>query len=208
MWPISVASQFYSNWRFVPAYNNGTAPYGTWTAKSATVLTSYFNGSDSCAQRGVVCQNDVAVITLNPQSGAYPGTKTGYLGYGWNGYSYNSSGQVLISQLGYPVALDNGALMERTDSQGFTSASQLQQHGHWLVADRWLERRTMGRQSRHRPGAQRYLLRHRRQPQHRGRCDQLGLCQHRDQGAGCLAVHDRQHHRSGQCRLQLDPGCL
>lgn len=117
------ANQFYSNWRFVPAYNNGTAPYGTWTAKSATVLTSYLNGSDSCASRGVVCQNDVAVITLNPQSGAYPGAKTGYLGYGWNGYSYNSSGQVLISQLGYPVALDNGALMERTDSQGFTSAS-------------------------------------------------------------------------------------
>ncbi len=117
------ASQFYSNWRFVPAYNNGTAPYGTWTAKSATVMTSYFNGTDSCAQSGVICQNDVAVITLNAQSGAYPGTTTGYLGYGWNGYSYNSSGQVLISQLGYPVALDNGALMERTDSQGFTSAS-------------------------------------------------------------------------------------
>jgi V8-like Glu-specific endopeptidase len=117
------ASQFYTNWRFVPAYNNGTAPYGTWTARSATVLTSYFNGTDSCAVRGVVCQNDVAVITLNAQGGAYPGTTTGYLGYGWNGYSYNSSGQVLINQLGYPVALDSGALMERTDSQGFTSAS-------------------------------------------------------------------------------------
>ena len=51
------------------------------------------------------------------------GARTGYLGYGWNGYSYNSSGQVLISQLGYPVALDGGALMERTNSQGFTSAS-------------------------------------------------------------------------------------
>ncbi|MFZ1427932.1 MAG: hypothetical protein WAS21_14300, partial [Geminicoccaceae bacterium] len=100
-----------------------TAPYGTWTARSATVLTSYFNGTDSCAVRGVVCQNDVAVITLNAQGGAYPGTTTGYLGYGWNGYSYNSSGQVLINQLGYPVALDSGALMERTDSQGFTSAS-------------------------------------------------------------------------------------
>lgn len=116
-------SQFYTNWRFVPAYNNGAAPYGTWTAKSAYVLTSYFNGTDSCAASGVVCQNDVAVITLNAQGGAYAGTKTGYLGYGWNGYSYNSSGQVLISQLGYPVALDSGALMERTDSQGFTSAS-------------------------------------------------------------------------------------
>ena len=24
-------SQFYSGWQFVPAYRNGTAPYGTWT---------------------------------------------------------------------------------------------------------------------------------------------------------------------------------
>jgi V8-like Glu-specific endopeptidase len=115
-------SQFYTNWRFVPAYNNGAAPFGTWTAASARVLTSYFNGTDSCAVSGVICTNDVAVITLTPQGGAYPGPRTGYLGYGVNGYSYNSSGQVLINQLGYPVALDNGALMERTDSQGFTSA--------------------------------------------------------------------------------------
>ncbi|MFZ1427927.1 MAG: hypothetical protein WAS21_14275, partial [Geminicoccaceae bacterium] len=100
-----------------------TAPYGTWTARSATVLTSYFNGTDSCAVRGVVCQNDVAVITLKAQGGTYPATETGYLGVGLDGYSYNGSGQVLISQLGYPLALDSGALMERTDSQGFTSAT-------------------------------------------------------------------------------------
>jgi hypothetical protein len=62
------------------------------------------------------------VIVLNPQSGRYAGVITGWYGYGWNGYSYNSSQQALISQLGYPVALDNGLLMERGDSQGYTSA--------------------------------------------------------------------------------------
>mgnify|MGYP000972664976 CR=1 FL=1 len=117
------ARQFYSNWRFVPAYNNGVAPYGTWTAASARVLTSYFAGTDPCAQRGVICQNDVAILRLNPQGGAFPGPRTGTLGYGINGYSYNGSGQVLIKQLGYPVALDGGGLMEQTDSQGFTAAS-------------------------------------------------------------------------------------
>ena len=115
--------QFYSNWRFVPAYNNGKAPYGTWTAQTATVLTAYYNGSDPCAQTGVICQDDVALITLAPQSGVYAGTRTGWLGYGWNGYSYNGAGQVQIGQIGYPVALDSGALQERTDSQGFTAAS-------------------------------------------------------------------------------------
>ena len=37
-------SQFYSNWQFVPAYNNGSAPYGVWSAKGVTILTAYYNG--------------------------------------------------------------------------------------------------------------------------------------------------------------------
>ena len=74
------AQQFYSNWRFVPAYNNGTAPYGVWTAATAWVMTSYYSGTESCAVSGVVCPNDVAVIVLNPQGGVYAGAKTGYYG--------------------------------------------------------------------------------------------------------------------------------
>lgn len=116
------ARQFYTNWRFVPAYNNGAAPFGTWTAANAYVLTSYFAGTDSCAVSGVVCQNDVGVIVLAPQGGRYAGASTGWLGYGWNGYGFNPSNLALITQLGYPVALDAGKLMERTDSQGFVSA--------------------------------------------------------------------------------------
>ncbi|MFM0069239.1 trypsin-like serine peptidase [Paraburkholderia aspalathi] len=115
--------QFYAHWVFVPAYSNGAAPYGTWTAASATVMTSYFNGTDSCAVRGVVCQDDVAVLTLSPQTGAYAGNYAGWYGYGWNGYGFNGSAQTLIDQLGYPVALDNGTLMQRNDSQGFVGAS-------------------------------------------------------------------------------------
>lgn len=114
--------QFYSNWVFTPAYSNGTAPYGVWNAASATVMTSYYNGSDPCAVRGIVCQDDVAVIVLTPQSGSYAGNRTGWYGYGWNGYGFTSSGSVLINQLGYPVALDGGGLMQRNDSQGFVAS--------------------------------------------------------------------------------------
>ena len=117
--------QFYSNWQYVPAYRNGTAPYGVWNVVSATIKTSYYNGTDPCASgaSGVVCQNDIAVLTLVPQSSVYAGTRTGWFGYGWNGYSFNPSNQALISQLGYPVALDGGLLMERTDSQGYVAPS-------------------------------------------------------------------------------------
>lgn len=116
-------NQFYSNWAFVPAYSNGAAPYGVWRAASATVMTAYYNGTDSCTVSGVVCQDDVAVLTLAPQSGSYAGTHTGWYGYGWNGYGFNPSSQALIDQLGYPVALDGGALMERNDSQGYKAGN-------------------------------------------------------------------------------------
>src|SRR5262245_60507594 len=111
--------QFYSGWTFIPAYFNGSASYGTWTAASAIVLTAYFDGSDPCAQSGVICQDDVGLIVLNAQSGHYAGNYTGWYGYGWNGYSYfpwQSHSQAEITQLGYPVALDGGLRMERTDS--------------------------------------------------------------------------------------------
>ena len=114
--------RFYTNFQYVPAYHLGAAPYGVWTAAQVRVTTSYFAGTDSCAVSGVVCANDVAVIVLAAKSGAYPGAQTGYFGYGYNGYSY-VNGQAAITQLGYPVALNSGNRMIRTDSQGSVSAS-------------------------------------------------------------------------------------
>ena len=116
------ARRYYTNWQFVPGYRNGNAPYGTWAASSARVLPSYFNGSDSCAQRGVVCTNGIAVIQLAPQNRAYPGTRTGWYGYAWNGWGFTPSGLTHVTQIGYPGGLDNAKIMERTDSYGFKSA--------------------------------------------------------------------------------------
>ncbi len=117
------ARRFHTNWRFVPGYRNGAAPFGTWTVNTAIVLTSYFNGTDPCAVSGIVCQNDVAVLRLNAQSGTFPGTRTGFYGFGWNGFGFTGSGLTHVTQIGYPVCLDNGQLMERNDSQGFRSAA-------------------------------------------------------------------------------------
>jgi V8-like Glu-specific endopeptidase len=112
------AKQFYHNWQFVPGYRNGSAPYGVWTAKSATILTAYYNGTDGCYQYGVICPDDVAVLTLN----GTPGNTTGWFGYGWNGYGF--AGTITqITQLGYPVGLDNAAYMERTDTYGYTNST-------------------------------------------------------------------------------------
>ncbi|MDD5275939.1 MAG: trypsin-like serine protease [Methylovulum sp.] len=121
---------FYSNWTFIPAHNGTLAPYGIWDGISPVIMTSYYDGTDSCASPGVVCQNDVAVIKLAAKpirrTTYYAGDKTGWYAYGWNGYSYapflrKTAAQ--ISQLGYPQAIDGGDLMERTDSLGYVDGS-------------------------------------------------------------------------------------
>lgn len=117
------ASRFYTSFQFIPAYQSGFAPYGAWTVAQARVLTPYFDGTDSCVVPGVVCADDVAVLVLNPQSGAYAGASTGYLGYTWGGWGFNPAVEALITQLGYPASLDSGEIMERTDSQSYNGAA-------------------------------------------------------------------------------------
>lgn len=109
---------FYKNFRFVPGYKNGQAPYGVWWGAKAAVLNSWLKGTDRCTDGGVVCTNDVGVIRLSPKNGVYAGQRTGFYGYGTNGFGF-VSGTTHVTQLGYPVCLDNGNLMERTDSQGY-----------------------------------------------------------------------------------------
>lgn len=110
--------QFYTGWQFTPGYRNGSAPYGTWGATTAYVLSSYYNGTDGCYQYGVICPDDVALIVLN----GTPGNSSGWFGY-WYGGGFTSNGLAEITQLGYPVGLDNGAYMERNDSQGYKNST-------------------------------------------------------------------------------------
>ena len=115
-------STYYHNFRFYPGYRSGAAPFGNQTVYQVWIKTAYYNGTDNCAQFGVVCPDDVAVLILNTQSGAYVGTQTGWYGYGYNGFGF-TNGVTHITQIGYPECLDNGTLMERNDSQGFVSGS-------------------------------------------------------------------------------------
>ena len=85
------------------------------------MLKAYLDGTDGCAEFGfgVVCPDDVAILTLRPQNGAFAGDSTGTVEYGLNQVGFTATGEALISELGYPALLDRGELMERTDAQGF-----------------------------------------------------------------------------------------
>ena len=114
---------WHTNFVFVPSRSDSKLPYGSWTA-----LTERFRRRTSTAptpaRRGAS-----SATTTSPSSpwrptgtGKLPGTVVGWYGYGWNGYSYVSSfGSASLSsltQLGYPVAFDQGIRMERNDGVG------------------------------------------------------------------------------------------
>lgn len=100
---------WYNNWAFTPAYQNGNAPYGTFTGQSCSILTKWVNmkGSYKINQW---TRYDVAICTMNSNSAEQTlNEAVGYAGMIWN-YGYNQ----LNFNSGYPAQdynlqwIDNG----------------------------------------------------------------------------------------------------
>jgi len=56
------ASNFHTNWAFVPAYADGQRPYGTWTARDLLTTSGWANGGDFSYDNGA------AVVSTNAGS--------------------------------------------------------------------------------------------------------------------------------------------
>jgi hypothetical protein len=65
------AAGFAHSISFEPARHADKRPYGTWRAKEWWIPKAYHDGTDKCQIKGVVCENDVAVINTpsNPIRG-------------------------------------------------------------------------------------------------------------------------------------------
>lgn len=120
---------------FIPAQDNSSSPYRLFESTQFLIPTPYFDGTDTCIQTGVVCNNDVALVALNNNAiGQQAGELAGWFGYGWNGYSYTIPASdyrsvfgdkafVSLTQLGYPGEFDSGVRMQLNTAYGaiFTS---------------------------------------------------------------------------------------
>lgn len=90
-------NRWYSNWVFSPAYRNGTSPYGTFTARTCTILTAWVNLSGSYSINSWA-RYDVAVCSMNNNSARQTlNQAVGFAGRSWN-YGYNQ----LHFNSGYP----------------------------------------------------------------------------------------------------------
>ena len=82
---------FATNWAFVPAYDDGARPYGTFTARQLTTTTQWQNSGDF--------DYDVAFAVLNTLNGAHLTDVVGGQSIGFN----QPRGQYMYS-FGYPAA--------------------------------------------------------------------------------------------------------
>lgn len=109
--------------RFGSGSGSYALPFGQWDAFDMFIPTVYFNGTDDCTVFGVVCANDIAIIVVEPNAnGDYPGDVVQTYDFYRNSNPYTSFQGVNAAQitaLGYPVNLESGRKMIRTDSLGY-----------------------------------------------------------------------------------------
>jgi len=78
-----------TNMIFVPAYRNGSYPYGSFTVKSMTALSGWVNSNNLAYDIGMVAVNDRSGLKLSQWVGSL-------------GFLYNTSGTQLFHAFGYP----------------------------------------------------------------------------------------------------------
>jgi hypothetical protein len=122
----------FTNFKFQPGHYGPAgataaqkAPFGTWTTRVVARSNTWVDGTDIGS--GSARDNDVAVFIIAKKAGKFIGDRTGWLGYGWNNYSFVSSSKTgnlavaATSTLGYPALMDAGRIMQRADGPTYTT---------------------------------------------------------------------------------------
>jgi hypothetical protein len=95
---------FYTNWAFVPAYRDGTRPYGTWTARRLMTTAAWGQGGDISYDLGAAVMNTSGGATLTDTVGS-------------RGAAFDQPAQQRYLSHGYPAAPPfSGGLMYVCDS--------------------------------------------------------------------------------------------
>ena len=112
-----LASGWYSNWVFIPAYRNGAAPYGAWSWSIVTTTVDWFNGGG-----GVPNAADYAMILVPDQLYKNKIRRIGDV-IGWYGWQTVSLSANHVTQLGYPQNFDGGGIMHQVTSGAFRNTA-------------------------------------------------------------------------------------
>jgi len=99
------AGAWATNWAFVPAYNNGARPYGTWTARNLVTTSAWANRTDINYDGGFAIMNALNARYLTDVVGGQGIAFNQARGLYYNAYGYPAAppfnGQSLKSCAGY-----------------------------------------------------------------------------------------------------------
>lgn len=105
-------NQFYANWVFTPAFRNGSAPYGSFSATACTILTAWVNLSGGFSINSWT-RYDVAVCSVGRNSAGQ--TLNGAVGFA--GRLWNAAYTQLNFNSGYPARTYTDALISNGAAQ-------------------------------------------------------------------------------------------
>jgi V8-like Glu-specific endopeptidase len=88
---VKLSGNFHTNWTFVPAYASGTAPYGTWTARSTMSTPQWVASEDINYDVGAAVVNTLNGMSLTDVVGG-------------QGIAFNQSRGVPMYAFGWPAA--------------------------------------------------------------------------------------------------------
>lgn len=111
----NLATGFYSDFVFVPAYRDGAAPFKAWNWRFVSTTYTWATGNDEVPNAA-----DYAMIVFDDQPLATggPAVKLGNV-TGWLGWQTNSLLPNHTTKLGYPCNLDNCQKMQAVTSNSF-----------------------------------------------------------------------------------------
>lgn len=109
---------FFTNFLFVPAFDNGTAPYGTWTSSQQWVSNDWHHSNGSVPNRG-----DMAILIMRDKTVSGSTRKIGHV-TGWLGWRTNALQNNHVTMLGYPCNIDSCRKMQMTNAGSFASGGQ------------------------------------------------------------------------------------
>jgi V8-like Glu-specific endopeptidase len=115
--PSDTNQGFYTNFRFIPAYRDGFAPYGTWDWQSVIVTDSWRTGGGRVPNGA-----DYAVIELRDRTTASGSNRIGDI-TGWLGWQTQSLSRNHVTMLGFPGNFDNSQKIHQVTAQAFRSTS-------------------------------------------------------------------------------------
>jgi hypothetical protein len=103
-------------------------PEKWWAANSVLVPSSYAYGTDTNMVPGIIVNNDLALVWLQPLDGTEVGDVGGWFSYAVNGWGFSAPSlamglgvptapaSALLTNLAYPGAFDDGNRMQISNS--------------------------------------------------------------------------------------------